>query len=62
MMQTNTQATYYPYPTANTPSLTIRHALIVCEAVRRMYQCDEDRDAKEDDCDGVSTTDQFSRK
>ena len=62
MMQTNHQATDYPYPTTNTPSLTIYHALIVCEAVRRVCPCDEDRDAKEDDCEGVSTPDQFSRK
>ena len=61
-MQTNTQATDYPNQTTNTPSLTIHHALIVCVALRRMCPCDDDRDAKEDDCDGILTSDQFSRQ
>ena len=61
-MQTNPQATDYLYPTTNTPPLTIHHTLIVCEAVRCVCPCDDDRDAKEDDCAGVSTSDQFSRK
>ena len=60
MMQTNSQATNCPYPTTNTPSLTIHHALIVCEALCRVCPCDKDRDAKEDDCAGISTSDQFS--
>ena len=47
--------------TTNTPPLTTHHALIVCEAVRYVCPCDDDRDAKEDDCDDVSTSDQFSR-
>ena len=62
MAQTNIQAIDYPYPTTNTPPLTTHHALIVCEAVRCVCPCDDDRDAKEDDCDDVSTSDQFSRK
>ena len=32
-MQTNIQAIDYPYPTANIPSLTIHHALIVRQCV-----------------------------
>ena len=62
MAHTNTQATDYPYPNTNTPPLTAHHALIVCGALRRVCPCDGDRDAKEDDCDGVSTSDQFSWK
>ena len=62
MMRTNIQATNYPYPTTNTPSLTIHHTLIVCEALRCVCPCDDDRDAKEDDCKGVSLSHQFSRK
>ena len=62
MMQTNTTTTDYPYPTTNTPLLTTHHALIVCEAVHCVCPCDDDRDAKEDDCEDVSTSDQFSRK
>ena len=30
--------------------------------MRRVCPCDDDRDAKDDDCDDVSTSDQFSRK
>ena len=56
-MQTNTEAFDYPYPTTNTSSLTIHHTLIVCEALRRMCPCDDDRDAKEDDWS--DTSDQF---
>ena len=62
MMQTNIQTTDHPYPTTNTPPLTTHHALIVCEAVRRVCPCDDDRDAKEDDCKDVPMPDQFSRK
>ena len=61
--KSNTQAIDYPYPTANTPPLTTHHTLIVCEALRYVCPCDDDRDAKEDDCNSdVSTSDQFSRK
>ena len=56
MMQTNTEAIDCPYPTTNTPSLTIHYALIICEAVHRVCPWDDDRDAKEDDW-----SDQFSR-
>ena len=57
------QAINYSYPTTNTPPLTTYHALIVCCALRCMCACDDDRDAKEDDCDSdVSTSDQFSWK
>ena len=53
----------YPYPTTHTPPLTTYHALIVCGAARRVCPCDDDMDAKEDDCDSDgSTSDQFSRK
>ena len=53
----------YPYPTTNSPPLTTHHALIVCGALRRVFPCDDDRDAKEDDCNpDASTTDQFRRK
>ena len=63
MAKSNPQAIDYPYPTTNTPPLTTHHALIVCEAVHRVCPCDDDRDAKEDDCDSdVSMSDQFSRK
>ena len=62
-MQTNIQTTNYLYPTTNTSLLTTHHALVVCEAVRRVCPCDDDRDAKEGDCDSdVSTSDQFSWK
>ena len=47
-------------PTTNTPSLTIHHALIVCEAVRRVCPFDDDMDAKKDDWSDAP--DQFSRK
>ena len=60
MMQTKTEAIDYPYPTTNTPSLTIHHTLIVCEAVRRVCPWDDERDAKENDWSDAS--DQFSRK
>ena len=63
MTKSNPQAINYPYPTANTPPLTTHCALIVCEALRCVCLCDDDRDAKEDDCDSdVSTSDQFSSK
>ena len=63
MTQTNPQAIDYPYPTTNTSLLTTHHALTVCEAVYGVCPCDDDRDAKEDDCDSdVSTSDQFSWK
>ena len=54
MTQTNTEAIDYPCPTTNTPSLTIHHALIVFEAVRRVCTWDDDRDAKEDDWSDAS--------
>ena len=50
MTQSNPQAIDYLYPTTNTPSLTIHHALIVCEAVHRVCPWDDERDAKENDC------------
>ena len=59
MVQTNPQAIDYSYPITNTPPLTTHHALIVCEAVRCVCPCGNDRDAKEDDCDDISTSDQF---
>ena len=62
MMQTNTQTIEYLYSTTNTPPLTTHHTLIVCEAVRRLCSCDDDRDTKEDDWSDVPTSDQFSRK
>ena len=62
MTKSNTQTIEYLYPTTNTPLLTKRHALIVCEALRCVCPCDDDRDALEDDCEDVSTSDQFSRK
>ena len=63
MTQINTQAIDYPYPTTNTPPLATHHALIVCGTLRHVCPCDDDRDAKEDNCEsGVSTSDQFSRK
>ena len=37
-------------PITNTSLLTTYYALIVCEAVRRVCPCDDDRDAKEGDC------------
>ena len=49
MTQTNTEAIDYPYPTTDTPSLTIHHAIIVCEAVHCACPWDDERDAKEDD-------------
>ena len=51
LMQTNTQAMDYPYPNTNTPSLTIHHALLFCEALCRMCPCDDNRKANQDDCD-----------
>ena len=51
MIKTDPQAIDYPCPTTNTPSLTTRHILIVCGALRRVCPCDDYRDAKEDDCD-----------
>ena len=45
-----------------TPLLTTHHTLLVCEAVHHMCPCDDNRDAKEDACDDVPTSDQFSRK
>ena len=61
MAKSNPQAMDYPYPTTNTSPLTTYHALVVCEALRRVCPCDDDRDAKEDDCDSdVLTSDQFS--
>ena len=62
MPQTNTQDIDYPYPTTNTPPLTIHHALIVCEALCRVCSCDDDRDAKANDWSDASTSDQFSRE
>ena len=63
MTKTKPQAIDYPYPTTNTPPLTTNYALIVCEALRHARPCDNDRDAKEDDCDDVFiTSDQFSQK
>ena len=63
MAKSNTQAINYPYPTTNTPPLTIHHTLIVCEAVRHGCPCDNDRNAKIDNCaSDVSMSDQFSRK
>ena len=63
MITTDPQAINYPYPTTNTAPLTTLHALIVCGASRHQYPCDDDRDAKEDDCNpDVSTSDKFSRK
>ena len=63
MTQANPQAIDYPYPTTNTPPLTTHHTLIVCGVLRCVCPCDDDRDAKEDDCDSdVSTSDQFSWK
>ena len=60
MIQTKTEAIDYPYPTTNTPSLTIHHTLIVCEAVRRVCPWYDERDAHENDWSDVSN--QFSRK
>ena len=63
MTQSNTQTIDYPYPTTNTPPLTTHQALILCEALRRVCPCDDDKDAKIDDCDSdVSTSDQFGWK
>ena len=63
MIKTDSQAIDYPYPTANTPPLTTQRALIVCGALRCVRPCDDDRDAKEDDCDDVFVKSyQFSRK
>ena len=62
-MKTDPQAIDHPYLTTNTPPLTTQHALIVCEALRGMCLCDDDRDAKEDDCDDAFVTSvQLSRK
>ena len=60
MTKSNTQTINDLYPTTNTPPLTTHHALIVCEAVRHVCPCDDDRDAKEDDCEDISMSDQFS--
>ena len=49
MMQTNIEAIDCPYRTTNTPSFTIHHTLIVCEAVRRVCPWDDERDAEEND-------------
>ena len=63
MTQANPQAIDYPYLTTNTPKLTTHHTLIVCGALRHVCPCDDDMDAKEDDCDSdVSISDQFSWK
>ena len=62
MTKSNTQTIDYFYPTTNTPPLTTHHALIACVAVRCVCQCDDDRDAKEDDYDAVSMSDHFNRK
>ena len=63
MAKSNTQAINYPYPITNTPPLTTHHALIVCKVVHGVCPCDNDRDAKDNDCDSdVLTSDQFSRK
>ena len=62
MTKSNTQTIDYLYPTTKTPPLTTHHARIVSKAVRCVCPCDDDRDAKEDDCEDVSTSDQFSRK
>ena len=53
MAQINIQTISCLYPTTNTPSLTTHHTLIVCEALRYVCPCDDDRDAKEDDCDDL---------
>ena len=53
---------FQPYPTTNTPLLTTHHTLIVCEAVHCVCPCDDDRDAKENDCNDVPRSDQSSRK
>ena len=51
--RTNTIKTYPQAPTTNTLPLplTTHHTLIVCGVLRRVCLCDDDRDAKEDDCD-----------
>ena len=56
MTKSNPQAIDYPYPTTNTPPLTIHNTLIVCGALRRVCPCDDDRDAKEDDCGSDMST------
>ena len=55
MIKTNPQAINYdyPYPTTNTLPLTTHYALVVCGALRRACPCDDDMDAKEDDCDDM---------
>ena len=60
MMQTKTEAINCPYPTTNTPSLTIHHTLIVCEAVHCVCPWNDERDAKENNLSDGS--DQFSQK
>ena len=61
MTQSNPQASDYPYQTINTPPLTTHLTLIVCGALHHVCPCDDDMDAKEDDCDSdVSMSDQFS--
>ena len=63
MAKSNSQTINYLYPTTNTSPLTTHHTLIVCEAVRCVCPCDDDMDAKEDDCNSdFSMPDQFSRK
>ena len=62
MMKSNTQTIDYPYPTTNTPPLTTQHILIICGALCSVCPCDDDRDAKEDDYDDVSMSDQFNMK
>ena len=56
MAQANHQAIDYLYTTTNTPPLTSHHALNMCGALRRVCPCDDDKDAKEDDCDDVFIT------
>ena len=62
MMQSNIQTTDYTYPTTNTPLLTTHHALVVCEAVRRVCPCDDDMDAKDNDWFDVGASEQLRRK
>ena len=53
MIKTDPQDIDYPYPTTNTSPLITRHALIVCGVLRCVFPCDDDKNAKEDDCDNV---------
>ena len=63
MITNDPQAIDYPYPANNAPPPPIHLALVVSGALRRVCPCDDDRDAKEDDCDpDMSTSDQFSWK